>query len=236
VLGLLPLALPAALAYRQRVTGWQEIAVRVLPLAMITEYVLIDVSGLGTFPFHSVQGMSLPLAVLAVAGALSVRPREWWRANAGWVGAGIALLLFAGVAERLNQTRKEIHEGGQPYFFHGGEERALSYLDDLPAEGDVLAPIYSGLMVPYKTGRRTYVGQISWTPDFRKREAAAERLFDGELDRAAAARLVERSNARFLFADCLERADLEPVLKPYLASVRRFGCASVYEVRRESLP
>jgi hypothetical protein len=26
------------------------------------------------------------------------------------------------------------------------------------------------------------------------------------------------------------------VLRPYLRSVRRFGCASVYEVRRETLP
>lgn len=236
VLGLLPLALLAAPAYRRRAAGWQELAVRVLPFAMVGEYALIAASGLGTFPFHSVQGMSLPLGVLAVTGAMSLRPAAWWRSNARWVGAGLVLLLAAGVGERLNQTREEIHEGGQPYFMHGGEERALAYLDDLPTEGDVLAPIYAGLMVPYQTGRRTYVGQISWTPRFREREVAAQRLFSGRMDRPAAARLVSRSRARFLFADCLKRADLEPVLRPYLRSVRRFGCASVYEVRRETLP
>jgi hypothetical protein len=236
ILGLLPLAIPAALAYRHPAAGWQQLAVRVLPFAMVGEYALIAASGLGTFPFHSIQGMSLPLAVLAVNGILPLRPAEWWRSHAVWVGVGLAVLLGAGVAERLNQTREEIHEGGQPYFMHAGEERALAYLDDLPSQGAVLAPIYSGLMVPYKTGRRTYVGQISWTPRFREREQEAESLFSGELGRPAAARLIARSNARFLFADCLKRADLEPLLRPYLASVRRFGCASVYEVRRAALP
>jgi hypothetical protein len=180
--------------------------------------------------------MSLPLAVLAVAGVAPLRPPEWWRARRVQVGAALVLLLALGVGERLNQTRIEVHEGGQPYFFHGGEQDALAYLEDLPRDGDVLAPIYSGLMVPYKTGRRTWLGQISWTPDFREREREADDLFEGRLDRARAAELVDRSGATFLFADCLERADLRAVLRPYLRSVRRFGCASVYEIDRAALP
>jgi hypothetical protein len=236
VIGLLPLALPAALAYRTRPRGWQETALRVLPLAMVGEYFLISTSGLGTFPFHSLQGLSLPLAVLAVAGTRELRPAEWWRANARWVGAAIAVLLGLGVADRVNQIRVEIHKGGQPYLLEPGEQAAFDYLEHLDRPGGVLAPIYSGLMVPYQTGRETWVGQISWTPGYHDRVDAAEELFSGELGRDETVRLVSRSGARFLFADCLKRTDLTAALRPYLASVRHFGCATVYELDRGALP
>ena len=236
LIGLLPLALPALLAYRRRPQGWQELALRVLPLAMVGEYFLISWSGLGTFPFHSLQGLSLPLAILAVAGTAELRPAEWWRANARWVAAAIIVLLGLGVADRLNQIRIEVHKGGQPYLLEPGEEAAFDYLEHLDRPGGVLAPIYSGLMVPYQTGRETWVGQISWTPNYRRRVDRAEELFSGELERDDAVGLVSSSGARFLFADCLERADLSAALRPYLESVRRFGCATVYELDRGALP
>jgi len=51
-----------------------------------------------------------------------------------------------------------------------------------------------------------------------------------------ALRLVSGSGAAFLYADCLKRRDLARLLAPYLTSVRRFGCATVYEVDRRALP
>jgi hypothetical protein len=45
---------------------------------------------------------------------------------------------------------------------------------------------------------------------------------------------VRSSGVRFLFADCLERANLAPLLRGELAAVRRFGCATVYELRRHA--
>jgi hypothetical protein len=235
-IGLLPLALPAALAYRRRPRGWQELALRVLPLMMVGEYFLISVSGLGTFPFHSLQGMSLPLAILAVAGVAELRPAEWWARRAPWVAAAVILLLGLGVADRLNQIRIEVHKGGQPYLLEPGEQAAFDYLEHLDRPGGVLAPIYSGLMVPYQTGRETWVGQISWTPHYHARVDRSEELFAGRMDRDETVRFVSRSGARFLFADCLKRADLRAALRPYLESVRRFGCATVYELDRGALP
>ena len=235
LLGLLPLALPAVLAYRLPARSWQDLAVRVLPFAMVGEYFLITVSEVGTFPFHSLQGLSLPLAILAVAGAAELRRPDWWAARARWVAVGLALLLGLGVADRLNQIRIEVHNGGQPYLIHPGEQQAFDYLEELDRSGGVLAPIYAGLMVPYQTGRETWVGQVSWTPNYRRRVDRAEALFDGRLDRDRAAELVARSGAGFLLADCLDRADLSRVLRPYLTSVKRFGCASVYEVDRGAL-
>ena len=64
VLTLAPLALPAALAYRRPARSWQELALRVWPLAALAVYL----APVGTFPYHAFQGMTIPLAVLAVQG------------------------------------------------------------------------------------------------------------------------------------------------------------------------
>ena len=64
-LTIAPLALPAILAYRIPADGWQEKAVRVWPLAALVVYLL----PFGTFPYHSFQGLAIPLSILAVQGA-----------------------------------------------------------------------------------------------------------------------------------------------------------------------
>lgn len=230
LLTLAPLAIPAALAYRLPARDWQSLAVRVLPLAMIGEYFLIAVSGAGTFPFHSVQGITLPLAVLAATGATAWRPRLL-RTGPAVPAAVLAVLLLPGIAYKLDNIRNEVHRGGQPYFLHDGEVAAYDWLERSRTPGAVMAPIYSGLAVPYRTGRESWVGEVSWTPDFDRRRAQAESLFSGRMPRARARALVRSSGVRFLYADCLDRADLGALLRDDLAAVRRFGCATVYELR-----
>jgi GT2 family glycosyltransferase len=230
-LGLLPIAVPAALGYRLPARDWQALAVRVLPLAMIAEYWLISATGAGTFPFHSIQGLSLPLAVLAVTG---VAAREWrgrLRSPAAVWGA-VLLLTLPGVAHKLNAIRMQVHRGGEPYFLHPGEEAAFRFLERSPVPGAVMAPIYSGLAVPYQTGRESWVGEVSWTPHFDRRRAQAGALFSGRLTRPQAVALVRSARVRFLFADCEGRANLEPLLRGQLEAVRRFGCATVYQLRK----
>jgi hypothetical protein len=230
VLGVLPVALPAALAYRLPAPDWQSLAVRVLPLAMVAEYVLIGATGAGTFPFHSVQGMTLPLAVLAVTGVASLRLRGRLASPAvAW--AAVLLLTLPGVAYKLDRIRIEEHKGGQPYFLKPGEEAAFDWLERSPVRGGVMAPIYSGLAVPYRTGRESWVGEVSWTPGYDRRVAQARALFSGRLSRPRALALVRGARVRFLYSDCLKRADLEPLLRGHLAVVRRFGCATVYQLR-----
>jgi hypothetical protein len=64
------------------------------------------------------------------------------------------------------------------------------------------------------------------------RFTVAEALFDGALTHAQARRIVALSGARVLVSDCAHRFDLAPELRMSLRGVRRFGCASVYVVRR----
>ena len=97
--------------------------------------------------------------------------------------------------------------------------------------GGVLAPVYSGIVVPAYTGRETWVGAGSWTPDQPRRAEQAEALFAGRLDAAAAEALVRRSGARFLLSDCHGRADVAALVAAVAEPPRRFGCATVWRVR-----
>jgi hypothetical protein len=178
--------------------------------------------------------MSLPLSVLAVQGVAARRWSARWRSPAVVWGA-VLLLTLPGVVHKLNNTRREVHRGGEPYFLEPGEKAGLEYIEHSHVPGGVMAPIYSGLVVPAYTGRHTWVGQVSWTRDYNPRKRIGNDLFGGRLPRARAVRLIRDSKVRFLFSDCLKRADLAPLLRGYLVSVRRFGCATVYELDLRAL-
>jgi len=223
-LTLAPLAVPAALAYRGRARDWQEIAVRVWPFAALVVYLL----PFGTFPYHSFQGLAIPLSILAVQGVLTV----WARPRLGWVVAALALMTLPGIAHKLEVAVNSVHAAGDPYFVFPGEQRAMDALQADPRPGGVLAPAYGGHMLPYKTGREVYVGALSWTPDWERRVAETQRLFEGHPSDAEARSFVKRTGARFVFVDCRPGLrNLEPVLKPLLESVRRFDCATLYVLR-----
>jgi hypothetical protein len=227
VLTLAPLAVPAALAYRGRVRDWQEIAVRVWPFAALVVYLL----PFGTFPYHSFQGLAIPLSILAVLGVVSVSPRP----RLGIVVAALAVMTLPGIAHKLEVAVNSVRAAGDPYFVFSGEQDAVDWLERDPRPGGVLAPAYGGHMLPYKSGREVYVGALSWTPDWEQRVADTQRLFEGAPDGPWARNFVRRTGARFIFVDCRPGLlDLAPVLEDTLEDVHRFGCASVYVVRRHA--
>jgi hypothetical protein len=218
-----PLAVPAALAYRRRTGDWQEIAVRVWPFAALAVYL----APVGTFPYHSFQGLSIPLAILAVQGVLSVwpRPRTWV------VAACLVVMVVPGSIHKFTVAVNSVRAAGDPYFVFEGEQEALDALERDPRPGGVLAPAYGGHMLPYKTGREVYVGALSWTPDWEQRVEETNALFEGDMPPAEAQALARRSGARFVFVDCRPGLrDLRPVLGPAITRVRRFGCATLYDL------
>jgi hypothetical protein len=226
VIGLAPLALPALFAYRLPARRFGEVALRAWPIVAL----VVFYQPFGTFPFHAFQGLALPLAVLAVVAVrayLRGRPLPWAPAV-----AAAAVLILPGTAYEADQMASAHQKGLQPFVLTSSEHDALAYLSRTPERGGVLAPVYMGLLVPAYTGRQTWVGAGSWTPDFDARRAAAERLFAGRLSPATAAALVRRSRARFLLSDCHRRADIGRIVAGFAGPPIRFGCATVYRVRR----
>jgi hypothetical protein len=218
LLTLAPLAIPAALALRRRgELDWQEQAIRIWPFAAIAVFLL----PLGTFPYHAFQGLTIPLAILAVQGAPKMRP--------ALVAAALFLMTVPGIAHKAEVSLHSIRSAGDPFWVFDDEVRALKSIEADPRPGGVLAPTYAGYMLPYRTGRETWVGAFSWTPDWQIRQRLANGMAEGGVDPLYVARL---SRARFVFMDCRPGLlDLEQALSPLLEETRRFGCADVYVLR-----
>lgn len=220
VLTVAPLAIPAALAYRIPARSWQEQAVRIWPFAAL----LVFLQPFGTFPYHSFQGLAIPLGILAVQGVPRMR--------AAWVAAALALLTVPGIAHKLSVSVNSIRSAGDPHWIFPGELAALQWLEDDPRPGGVLGATYAGHMIPYTTGRETYVGALSWSPHWRERSRLANDLVEGRLTGEEAREFVKSTGARFVFVDCRPGlANLAPDLAPITAEARRFGCAQVYVLR-----
>jgi hypothetical protein len=218
---LVPLVVPALAGWRDGSWGdLQERMLRLWPLAVIPVYLLLSPS----FPQHAFEGISLPLAVLAVRGLRRARPRV------AWLAAAAAILVVPGTIHAARLMRDTVNAGAQPFYLQPGEDRALAYLSSVKERGAVLSAPYLGSLVPARTGRATWVGHPSWTPGFPARAAEAEALFSGRLGGSRAQALVRSARVSLVLDDCAHRGAALQALKPIVVSVRRFGCASVYRV------
>ncbi|MDX6672290.1 MAG: hypothetical protein QOI91_2653 [Solirubrobacteraceae bacterium] len=219
LLGFGPLAALAALGVPRHPDGPRERLLLLWPVAAFAVYLAVSNSR-----FHAFQGMSLPLAILAVRGWRRVRlPRM-----AGVLA--VAAVTLPGLAYEIDTLRRSVALDRNPYYLRPAEARALAHLQDRRVTGGVLAPASIGMAVPARTGRSTWVGHFAWTPDYAARHDQAEALFSGRMPAGAAVALVRATGARFLLSDCGDRPDLTPALRPLRPAVRRFGCATVYEL------
>jgi len=231
VVTLGPLALPALLIVRRPLVSFQDSAVRVWPGVALAMYVLLSQVYRGHYAVHAIRGLSIPLAVLAVTGLSTV---AWGsRRRPALVAAVLVVLVLTvpATVDRLGQARDRINDNRGPYFLTRGERDAFDFLDRSDLPGAVYSPLPMGAMVPAETGRHTTIGNLFWTPDFLRRRLFTDLVFAGRTKPAEAREIVRASGARFLLAGCEGTADLSEVLRPLLASVRRYDCATVYVLR-----
>jgi hypothetical protein len=211
---------PAALAlpgFPGRELDLQERILRIWPLAALAVYVALD----RTWFYHLLDGLTLPLAILAIRGWRRLRLP---RIAAVAVTAAVTLPGLVWVVQDLINTRSGA-------FFAPGEARALAFVEAARPAGPVLAPVTLGVAVPAFTGRQTYVGHYEWTPDLGARSQATETLFEGRATAAQMRALLDASHAAFLISDCEpHRPNLLSLLGSRVVSERRFGCATVYQV------
>ncbi len=227
---LIPVVIPALLAYRLPVRSFQEAAARWwLPIALV-----VYVQPAGTFRNHAVEGLALPLAVLAVTGLAALPWSRWrpaWSSRAVALGV-VALFCVPAVAMQLLIAHTSVRDPDTRPYLVQGEADALRALDDDPRPGGVLAPGPITLLVPGLTGREIWSSGLIWTPDAYQRSAQTQELFERRMPAAEARILVRGSGARFLLSDCHgERPDLTHELSGLVARTRQFGCARLYELR-----
>ena len=217
LLGLAPFALALAGVRKPGRDVGERLLILWVPAALVLYF------GMGqSWFYHALIGLSLPLAVFLVRSAARLRRRR------AVVGLGVAALTLPGLALTAQQFTQNV-EG---HYLTPDERAALGHLDAAGGDDPVLARLELGQAVPAFSGRRTYVGHYTWTPDYEVRVARAGDLFGGRLSPGEGRQLVDDARARFLLAGCDDRADMRPTLGDRLVSVRRFGCVTVYELRR----
>jgi hypothetical protein len=234
---ILPLGVCAVFAYRGFSVNFESLAVRIWPFGAVVILRFIQLAHVGTFPKHSLQGLSIPLAVLAVMGARRLGAVLPVKGRLVLASVLVAALIGFPVVQELENARTISSPsifGSSPYFITSSEKQAFNYLNSTRLPGAVLSSVYLGQIVPAETGRNTWVGIYSWTPDYAKRVNRANQLFSGELDSQSSIDLVRSSGVRFLLADCQHQSDLRAKLGPLLQSERRLGCATVYTVRQDT--
>jgi hypothetical protein len=235
-IGIAPLAIPALLGYRGRPQSTLELLLRLWGPVAILIYVF-SATGLSATPLHAVDGITVPLAVLAVKGVSQTALRALPRARL--VAAGvIALGVIPANAYALATAHEFVDPaGGNANFITHDEHAALHYLAKNPDPGGVLTQFYLGEAVPGATGRRTFVGNCLWSePNCFPRSETADALFRGQDTPPQARTVVSQSGARFLLASCAARANLQRTLGELVVSTTRFGCATVYELAPAAEP
>lgn len=237
-LGAAPLAILAILGYRGRPESFLELVLRVWAPAALLIYVL-SATGLSATPLHAFNGITIPLAVLAVRG-VSRTPQLRSLPYGRWIGiAAIAVGVIPANAYALQSAHVFVDPTlGNANFITKDERAALNYLAHDKDPGGVMAQFYLGEVIPARTGRRTFVGDCLWSePGCMPRSITADGLFEGQLSRAQSRAFVRQSGARFLLKSCSSQTvDLTAILGPMVSAVRHFGCATVYELRSVTTP
>jgi hypothetical protein len=228
LLGVTPLLLPALLAWRPRRGSFIAVATRMWPLGALAIYVLSR-SDVSATPLHAFDGISIPLAVLAIEGVRRVGVHRL-RVAPALATLAVAALTIPPTLFFLKQARQAVAPApGNANFITHDENRALKYLAKYPASGGVLTRFYLGEAVPGATGRQTFVGHCLWSePRCMPRAQAVQNFFDGVMSTSAARTFVRQTGARFVLADCKTRTDVRKLIAPITQSVHPFGCATVY--------
>jgi hypothetical protein len=213
---LIAAAVAGLVKRRSRSVG--EHALSYWPLAAFVVYILGP-----EFPPHALQGVTLPLAVLAVRG--------WPRGKLAVALGLTAVELFTlpGLLSSATSYAGWVRGERTLFFQTADEHAALVFLEQSRRSGGVLAPYPLSLEVPAFTDRAVWDGHWAWTPD-PTRPAQAAKFYAGHMTPAHARAFIDRTAVTWVIAECPGGADEIRSLGNLVTTVHRFGCVDVARV------
>ncbi len=224
VVGFGPLLLIAATGVRHPGGDVIERALLLWVAASLVTYFTVD-----AFPTHALQGLSLPLAVLAVRGWQRLR------APAALGVLAIAAVSVPGLALDAQKLLQSARSRVPQYYLTASDARALDWIANDAPPGGVLAATPFAIVVPSQTGRAVWVGHPYWSADYGLRARRLDALFAGSMRPGRARAFVTSTGARLVLADCAHGANLVATLGVLLGAVHRFGCATDYVLARRAI-
>lgn len=219
---------------------------------------LVGYFATSVYSVHTLNGVTLPLGILAVEGVNSPIGRRI-RSHLSPSRATARLLAAIAIVAVALSTVPGLYLFARSVWVTGSEEasglaftsqdaRALTYLEHARTPGGVLASPSIASAVPALTGRNVWAGHFVWTPNFVLRMEATYSAFTGTQGLAWTRELVKTSGARFVLIDCFTNRDLGSAggvspearllaaLRGDVLVRRDFGCAAVLELKNGQSP
>jgi hypothetical protein len=222
--GFGPLVLVAAVGVRRPNGVLMEQVLLLWVGACVITYFAND-----SFAPHAFQGLTFPLAVLAVRG---------WRRLRLPAVLGVAAVVLVTIPGLAFNARKFVRTARSDklvqYYLPASDARALDWVTAHAPAGGILAPTPFAAVVPSQTGRPVWVGHGYWSRNYPEQARVVDRLFGGRMGAAPSRAFVASTGAGILVSDCRHPADLTDRLAPRLAAVHTFGCARVYLLKPSS--
>jgi hypothetical protein len=231
---LAPLLIVSALAYSRWPRRFVPVATRLwLPLTFVV--FLTSASGFSATPLHAFAGITIPVGILSVEGAIIVAGPMLRRRPL----IGVLMVATATIPATMAQLRVALiyakPTAANANFIARDDRRALDYLADDPEPGGVLSRTYLSLITPALTGRHSYLGSCYWSePSCPWRQQLIFNLFEGNgiPDRDLRSDILATHAKFVLQSTCaLPGKDLDYLLAPIAREIHRFGCATLYVLR-----
>jgi hypothetical protein len=176
--------------------------------------------------YHALDGLMLPLGVLAVRA---------WPAGHGFSPrrlvaiAGLAALAVTFAIYADNSLHAVLSRGVTTYSeLARSDVRAVTVAARADGDRPILSMPALGSAIPMLADAPTWVGNLFWTPGYGSRAQASSALFTGSMTASAARSFVRSVGTRALVEPCGWAAPLEPALAPLGFHEQAVGCARVY--------
>jgi len=202
---LVAFGLPLLLVLSAAPGIWRERGAAWVPLAWVAV-----VPFLVYLPFNLqrrlVEGVQIPLALLAARGALELA-RRLPRLSRTVVAAALLAVLLPTNLLLVGGSCLALRARPAPVFRQRAELRALDWLGERAAPGDVVLSAYeTGNYLPVRTGARAFVGHGPETVRFEEKRALVARFFDPATASDWRQELLQRYGVDWLFWGPAERA------------------------------
>ncbi len=240
LLGLGPLAGLAALGAWRRGLRHPDSGRRFLVVWSLVGIGLLHSYPIFKFEAKLVEGLVLPLAVMAAGAIFGPRDRAGGT-HRRWVAAAAVLLILAPshvmvaarsldtVRQRDNYFPKNWRLGST---LARGEVEAIDFLGRLDSRQMIFAPPYVGFMIPGMAGMRPFIGSIDITPGFTGKFHIAQAVYYRTMPPQERYRLLASGKASLLWCSVRNRYAFDPSREPYLERIFANADVHIYAVRR----
>jgi hypothetical protein len=185
-----------------------------------------------------VEGLHLPVALLAAFGAVALAERV---AHARWRALAVAASLLLTVPTNFRFVARDwttaVNQnvgstGLHPVFWPQEDMEAMSRLDDWVSRSSVVQALpMTSCLIPSMSGRRVWCGHWGETPDFTHKFRETLRFFDASTSSDWRRQFLARTGVTHVFVGAAERAAGGESLarEPFLRPVHRLGEALLYQ-------